>query len=119
MQAAEDVLTWRLVAAQVTDEDERSDVQRKLGEAETKLKEKVRQCLPAVRLLLTRKGEQLDVVFAKFDDDKAAPPTGNDVWGALVRGRTRPSVEHFDPTEKRRKRTPAVGEVRRPPVEGL
>ena len=103
-QAAQDVLTWRLVADQVTDDDERADVLRKLAEAEAKLKEKTRGAYRHFAYL-TRNGDQLDVVFAKFDDDKLTSLNGNDVWGALVSA-GRAVGEHFDTTEKRRKRTP-------------
>ena len=104
IQAAEEVLTWKLVASQVTEDDERADVLRKLAEAETKLKEKTKGAYRHYAYL-TRKGDQLEVVFAKFDDDKLSALSGNDVWGALVSA-GRAVGEHFDATEKRRKRVP-------------
>lgn len=103
VQAAQEVLTWRLVAAQVVEEDERADVQRKLAEAESKLKEKVRGAYRHF-VYLTRRNQQLDVVFARFDDDKQTSLAGNDVWGALV-ANNRAVGEYFDPAEKRKKRT--------------
>ena len=48
--------------------------------------------------------ENLEVVFARFDDDKQTSLAGNDVWGALVVG-GRAVGEYYDPEEKRRKRT--------------
>jgi hypothetical protein len=102
VQAAQEVLTWRLVAAQVVEEEERADVQRKLAEAESKLKDKVRGAFRHF-MYLTRKSQQLDVVFARFDDDKQTALTGNDVWGALVAS-NRAVGEYFDISEKRKKR---------------
>lgn len=104
IQAAQEVLTWRLVGSQVTEDDERADVQRKLAEAEAKLKEKTRGAYRHYAYL-TRNGDQLEVVFAKFDDDKLTSLNGNDVWGALVSG-GRAVGEHYDAIEKRRKRVP-------------
>ncbi len=103
IQAAQEVLTWRLVAAQVVEEDERMDVQRKVAEAESKLKDKVRGAYRHF-VYLTRKNQQLDVVFARFDDDRQTSLTGNDVWGALVAS-NRAVGEYFDAAEKRKKRT--------------
>ncbi len=104
VQAAQEVLTWRLVADQVNGEEERSDVQRKLAEAESKLKEKTRAAYRHFGYL-TRNGDHLEVVFAKFDDDRLTSLSGNDVWGALVAA-GRAVGEHFDSREKRRKRVP-------------
>jgi Protein of unknown function (DUF499) len=102
MQAAEEVLTWRLVLDRVGEEDERADVERKLLGAESKLKEKVRLAYRHYSYL-TRHGDDLEVVFARFDDDKLTSLSGNDVWGALV-GAGRAIGEYFDSAEKRRKR---------------
>ena len=102
IQAAQEVLTWRLVAGQVVEDDERTDVSRKLAEAEGKLKEKVRGAFRHY-VYLTRKREQLEVVFARFDDDKLTTLSGNDVWGTLVTA-NRAVGEYMDTAEKRRKR---------------
>jgi len=102
VQAAEDVLTWRLVLDRVR-EDERAEVDRKLAEAEGKLKDKVRGAYRHYSYLI-RQGENLEVVLARFDDDKQSSLVGNDVWGALVVG-GRAVGEYYDPDEKRRKRT--------------
>lgn len=102
IQAAQEVLTWKLVASQVTEDDERDDVRRKWAEAEKKLKEKTKGAYRHYAYL-TRKGDQLEVVFAKFDDDKLSSLCGNDVWGALVSS-GRAVGEHFDANEKRYKR---------------
>jgi hypothetical protein len=102
IQAAQEVLTWRLVAGQIVEDDERADVQRKLAEAESKLKEKVRGAFRHYAYL-TRKRDQLEVVFARFDDDKLTSLNGNDVWGALVAA-NRAVGEYIDAAEKRRKR---------------
>jgi len=102
IQAAQEVLTWRLVAGHVVEDDERSDVQRKLAEAEAKLKEKVRSAYRHYAYL-TRKRDQLEVVFARFDDDKLTSIGGNDVWGALVTA-NRAVGDYMDTAEKRRKR---------------
>jgi Protein of unknown function (DUF499) len=102
IQAALDVLTWRLVAAQVVEDDERADVQRKLAEAEVKLKEKVRGAFRHY-VYLTRNREQLEVAFARFDDDKLTALSGNDVWSALVSAK-RSVGEYMDIAEKRRRR---------------
>jgi hypothetical protein len=102
LQAAHEVLTWRLVAAQVVEDDERADVQRKLAEAEVKLKEKVRGAFRHYAYL-TRRSQQLEVVFARFDDDRLTSLSGNDVWSALVTA-NRAVGEYLDPNEKRRKR---------------
>jgi hypothetical protein len=74
-----------------------------LAEAESKLKDKVRGAYRHV-MYLTRKNQQLDVVFARFDDDKQTSLAGNDVWGALVAS-NRAVGEYFDVAEKRKKRT--------------
>jgi hypothetical protein len=103
VQAAQEVLTWRLVAAQVVEEEERADVQRKLAEAESKLKDKIRGAFRHF-MYLTRKGQQLEVIFARFDDDKQTALAGNDVWGALVTS-NRAVGEYFDTSEKRKKRS--------------
>lgn len=103
VQAAEEVLTWRIVRDRVVEEDERAEVERKLAEAEAKLKEKTRLAYRHFAHLARRK-EQLEVVFARFDDDKQSSLSGNDVWGALVSG-GRAVGEFMDPVEKRRKRT--------------
>jgi hypothetical protein len=108
LQAAEEVLTWRLVLDRVGDEDERADVNRKLIEAEAKLKDKVRGAYRHYAYL-TRRGDELEVVFARFDDDKQTSLNGNDIWGALVIA-GRAVGEYFDPAEKRRKRT-SLGEL--------
>jgi len=108
IQAAQEVLTWRLVAAQVVEDDERSDVQRKLTEAEGKLREKMRSAYRHC-VYLTRKREQLEVVFTRFDDDRLTALSGNDVWGALVTA-NRAVGEYMDFVEKRRKRM-ALSEV--------
>jgi hypothetical protein len=102
IQAAQEVLTWRLVAGQVVEDDERADVSRKLSDAEGKLKDKVRGAFRHY-VYLTRKREQLDVVFARFDDDKLTTLSGNDVWGTLVTA-NRAVGEYMDTVEKRRKR---------------
>ena len=103
VQAAEEVLTWRLVLERVVEEDERADVDRKLVDAEAKLKDKVRVAYRHYSYL-TRRGEDLEVVFARFDDDKQTSLAGNDVWGALVVA-GRAVGEYYDAVEKRRKRT--------------
>ena len=108
IQAAQEVLTWRLVAGQVVEDDERSDVQRKLAEAEGKLKEKVRSAYRHC-VYLTRKRDQLEVVFTRFDDDKLTALSGNDVWGTLITA-NRAVGEYVDIVEKRRKRM-ALSEV--------
>jgi hypothetical protein len=108
IQAALDVLTWQLVAAQVVEDDERADVQRKFAEAEVKLKEKVRGAFRHY-VYLTRNREQLEVVFARFDDDKLTALSGNDVWSTLVTAK-RAVGEYMDIVEKRRKRM-ALSEV--------
>jgi hypothetical protein len=107
-QAAEEVLTWRLVLERVAEDDERAEVNRKLAEAEGKLKDKVRSAYRHYAYL-TRRGEELEVVFARFDDDKQTSLSGNDVSGALVIA-GRAVGEYFDPVEKRRKRT-SLGEL--------
>jgi hypothetical protein len=48
--------------------------------------------------------QQLDLVFARFDDDKQTSLPGNDVWGALVASNCADG-EYFDVAEKRKKRT--------------
>jgi hypothetical protein len=108
VQAAEDVLTWTLVLSRVEDEDERADVSRKLLDAEAKLKDKVRIAYRHFSYLI-RRGEDLEVVFGRFDDDKQTSLAGNDVWGALVVA-SRAVGDYYDPAEKRRKRT-SLGEV--------
>jgi hypothetical protein len=108
IQAAQEVLTWRLVASQVVEDEERAEVQRKLAEAEGKLKEKVRGAYRHY-IYLARKGEQLDAVFTRFDDDRLTALNGNDVWSSLVSA-NRAVGEYMDNIEKRRKRM-ALSEV--------
>ena len=83
IQAARDVLTWRLVASQVVEEEERADVRLRLAEAEVALKEKVRNAYRHY-VYLTRKGKQLDTSFGRVQNQKPTALNGNDVWGALV-----------------------------------
>jgi hypothetical protein len=106
--AAEEVLTWRLVLERVADDDERVEVDRRLAEAKGKLKDKVRGAYRHYAYL-TRRGEELEVVFARFDDEEQTSLHGNDIWGALVIA-GRAVGEYFDPVEKRRKRT-SLGEL--------
>ena len=101
-QAARDVLTWRLVLNQVSEDDERADVQRKLVDAEENLKARLRGAYRQFSYI-TRKGDDLEAVFAKFDDDQHTSLSGADVWDALVTA-GRAVGEHMDPDEKRRKR---------------
>lgn len=103
VQAAEEVLTWRIVRDRVVEEDERVETERKLAEAEAKLKDKTRLAYRHYAYLARRR-EQLEVVFARFDDDKQSSLSGNDVWGALVAS-GRAVGEFMDPVEKRRRRT--------------
>ena len=56
VQAAEEVLTWRLVLDRVR-EDERAEVDRKLTEAEGKLKDKVRSAYRHYSYLTRQGGE--------------------------------------------------------------
>ena len=107
VQAAAEVLAWGLVLDRVVEEEERADVKRQLLEAEGKLKDKVRVAYRHYSDL-TRRGEDLEVVFARFDDDKQTSLAGNDVWGALVSA-GRAVGEYYDPVEKRRKRTSLSG----------
>jgi hypothetical protein len=108
VQAAQEVLTWRLVASQIVEEDERAEVQSKLAEADGKLKDKVRGAYRHYAYL-TRKGDQLDVVFSRLDDDKQTALNGNDVWSALVAS-NRAVGEYMDAKEKRRRRM-ALSEI--------
>jgi hypothetical protein len=100
--AAEAVLTWRLVDSQVVDDDERFDVTRQLENAEKDLKAAVRSAFQHYAYLI-RRGEDLDVQFCRFDDDKATALSGDDVWSALVLA-GRAVGSYYDPIEKRRKR---------------
>lgn len=102
VQAAEEVLTWTLVLSRVEEEDEHADVSRKLLGAEVNLKDKVRIAYRHYSYLV-RRGEDLEVVFGRFDDDKQTSLAGNDVWGTLVRS-SRAVGDYYDPAEKRRKR---------------
>jgi hypothetical protein len=76
----------------------------RLSEAREVLKDRVRKAYRHYAYL-TRKGDQLEVVFARFDDDKQTALNGNDVWGALV-GANRAVGEYYDPAVKARKRKP-------------
>src|SRR5439155_22483818 len=102
IQASQEVLTWRFVVGQVIEEDERADVLRKLTEAESRLKEKVRGAYRHY-VYLTRKGEQLEAVFARFEDEKQTTLNGSEVGSALVTA-NRAVGEHMDTREKGRKR---------------
>ncbi len=104
VQAAQDVLTWKLVAEQVVEGEEHDEVAVRLREARDVLKEKVQKAYRHYAYLV-RKGEQLEVVFSRFDDDKQTALNGNDVWSALVLS-NRAVGEYFDPTVKARKRKP-------------
>jgi hypothetical protein len=108
VQAARDVRTWKLVAEQVIEGAEQDEVAAELVKARETLKEAVRKAFRHYAYL-TRKGDQLDVVFARFDDDKQTTLSGNDVWGALVLA-SRAVGEFFDPTAKVRKRKPLAEE---------
>jgi hypothetical protein len=104
VQAAEDVLTWKLVAEQVVESDEHDEVAQKLKESREVLKEKVRKAYRHFAYVV-RKGESLEVVFSRFDDDKQTAISGNDVWSALVVA-NRAVGEYFDVSVKARKRKP-------------
>jgi hypothetical protein len=102
MQAARDLLTWELVAQQVIEGDERDEVSTEIVKARDLLAETVRKAYRHYAYL-TRKGDQLEVVFTRFDDDKLTALNGNDVWSALVLA-NRAIGEYFDTAAKARKR---------------
>jgi hypothetical protein len=104
VQAAQEVLTWKLVAEQVIEADERDEVSVKLGDARKILRESVRKAYRHYAYL-TRNGDQLEVAFARFDEDKQSALIGNDVWSALVIS-NRAVGEYFDVTASARKRNP-------------
>jgi hypothetical protein len=104
VQAAQDVLTWKIVAEQVIEGDEQAEVSTKLAEAQAKLKETVRKAYRHYAHLV-RNGDQLEVAFSRFDDDKQTSLSGNDVWSALVSA-SRAVGEYLDPVTKTRKRKP-------------
>lgn len=108
LQAAQDVLTWKLVAEQVIESEEHNEVADRLKEAREVLKEKIRKAFRHYAYII-RKGEQLEVVFSRFDDDKLTALHGNDVWGALVTA-NRAVGDYYDPTVKARKRKPLAEE---------
>ncbi|MDP9025511.1 MAG: hypothetical protein M3N13_09075, partial [Candidatus Eremiobacteraeota bacterium] len=102
VQAAQDVLTWNIVAEQVIEGDEQTEVANKLADAQAKLKDTVRKAYRHYAYLI-RNGDQLEVVFSRFDDDKQTSLNGNDVWSALV-GASRAVGEYLDATTKTRKK---------------
>ncbi len=104
VQAAQDALTWKIVVEQVIEGDEQAEVSTKLAEAQAKLKETVRKAYRHYAHLV-RNGDQLEVAFSRFDDDKQTSLSGNDVWGALVSA-SRAVGEYLDPVTKTRKRKP-------------
>jgi hypothetical protein len=108
VEAAEAVLAWRLVLAQVVEEDERLEASRSLKTAEKDLNDNVRSAYQHYAYLV-RRGEDLDIEFSRFDDDKSNSLNGDDVWGALVLA-GRAVGDYYDPAEKRRKRL-SLGEV--------
>lgn len=101
IQAAHDFLTWKVVSEQVIEDKDREQVATELTGARQKLRDTVRKAYRHYAYLV-RKGDQLEVVFARFDDDKQSALDGNDVWSALVVA-GRAVGEYLDPTEKRRK----------------
>ncbi len=103
-KAAQNVLTWKIVAEQVIDGDEGGEISAELVTAREKLKETI---LKAYRhyAYVTRKGDKLEIAFPKVEDDKQSALLGNDLWTALVCA-NRAVGDYFDPVEKRRKRKP-------------
>lgn len=101
VRAAQDVLTWEIVASQVEDE-ELNKVNAELAEAGKRLSETTRKAYRHYAYL-TRRGDKMEVVFAKFDDDKQTSLNGNDIWNALVAG-NHAVGPYMDPVEKRPKK---------------
>lgn len=104
VQAARDVLTWQMVAEQVTEGDEHDKVSTELTKARETLKATVRKAYRHYAYLI-RKGDQLEVVFSRFEDDALTALAGNDVWTALVQA-SRAVGEYFDAAAKARRRKP-------------
>ena len=95
-KAAHEVLAWRLVSQQVIDTDEQRTVSEELAKAQVSLDEYLRKAYRHY-CYLTRSGDQLEVSFGRFDDDKQTALSGGDVWSALV-GPNRavgPNIEKF------------------------
>lgn len=108
VEAAEAVLTWKLVQQQVVEEDELAQVSRELEDAEKRLKAKVRETFQHYAYLV-RRGDGLEVQFSRFDEDTKTSLSGNDVWSALVVvGR---AVGKYDDPEKKRREERLLSEA--------
>lgn len=101
-EAARQVLTWRLVRDQVTEDDERTQAARELADAEATLKNKVRNAYRHYAYL-TRTDDTLAVEIPKFDDDTRTALSGTDVWSELVDA-SRAVGEHTNPATGQRQR---------------
>ncbi len=103
-EAARQVLTWRLVRDQVTEDDERTQAASELADAETALKNKIRNAYRHFAYL-TRTDDTLAVEIPKFDDDTRTALNGTDVWGELVDA-SRAVGDHTDQATGQRQRVP-------------
>ena len=102
--AAQDVLTWQIVAEQVVEDDEITKVADELAKAQVNLKATVRKAYRHLAYA-RRVGDVLEVAFAKLEDDKQSTLNGNDVWSALVLA-NRAVGDYVDPADGRRKNKP-------------
>ena len=81
--AGGEVLAWRIVHAQVVEDDERSDAHRELRSAERKLEEATHRAYLHYAYLIRRNGE-LEVRHGQFESDAVSSLDGGQVWSALV-----------------------------------
>ena len=102
--AAQDVLTWEVVADQVMEDEERGKVADELAKAQAKLRDTIRRAYRHFAYQ-RRIGDTLEVFFAKIEDDKQSTLSGNDVWTALVLA-NRAVGDYVDPADGRRKNKP-------------
>jgi hypothetical protein len=85
LKRASEVLAWRLVLDQLTDEQEdvRAEAAKSLKAAEKDLDREITTAYQHY-VYLSRREQRLVVQYERFEDDDLTALSGHDVWGALV-----------------------------------
>lgn len=85
IKRAAEVLAWRAVVSQVTEEGDLAEAQRQLSDAQDRFHRDIRRAFQHYAYLV-RVDEHLDVEFRRFDDDSRTALDGGHVWAALIEG---------------------------------
>jgi hypothetical protein len=85
VKRASDVLAWRLVLNQLTEDqgDVRAEATVALREAEKKLNSELTTAFQHY-VYLSRRDQRLVIEYERFEDEAHTSLSGHDVWGALV-----------------------------------